>query len=140
VESETRALREESDAARRRHRRVRGTTVAIGAAVGIAAGIAVLFAIDETRISGDDASPFVLLLGLPVFTMIAGAVLGGLLGGVEEHGIPDAPVRSPRFAREGRAATSEHGQLPGSAVEPRIRDDPAEAAAEPPLERRNSAP
>jgi hypothetical protein len=37
--------------------------------------------------------------------------------------VVDAPVRVPRYRRLGRAATSERGQLPGSAVTPRSADD-----------------
>ena len=38
----------------------------------------------------------------------------------------DAPIRMRRFARQGRAATSEQGQLPGSPVAPRYEEPPTD--------------
>ena len=114
------ALRDDTPARGRRRRLTRGTGIALGAVVGLAVGIAVLLIVDGFRTSGHDDSPLVLVFGIPTFTAIAGGVLLGLLSGVPEHAVVDAPVRERRFARSGRAATSAEGQLPGSPVEPRV--------------------
>jgi hypothetical protein len=116
-------LREEDEAgrARRRHRRVIG--IAGGAAVGALVGILALVLTDSWHTTGNDSNPAVYVFGLPLFTAIVGAVMGWLFSGIPEANEVDAPVRDPRFAAAGRAATSVHGQEPGSPVHPTIPPD-----------------
>jgi hypothetical protein len=126
-------LRDDSAARGRRRRLTRTTGIALGAAVGLAVGIVALLVIDGFRTSGDDSSPQVLVFGLPGFTAIVGGVLGWLLSGIPEAAVVDAPVRDRRFAREGRAATSAEGQLPGSPVPPHVVPEPDDEADPPPV-------
>jgi hypothetical protein len=80
---------------------------------------------DRVRITGSDRSPLVIIFGIPILCVIAGAVIGALISGTREVSRIDAPVRDERFRASGRAATSAEGQLPGSPVAPRVagRDD-----------------
>jgi hypothetical protein len=96
--------------------------VVVGAVVGYAVGGAFVLLVDRARYSGSASDIVVWLVGLPTLLAVAGAVIGWLAAGWRTVEDVDAPVREPRFARRGRAATSEQGQLPGSPVTPRYDD------------------
>src|SRR3954447_14430344 len=105
-------LREEDEAGGDRRRTRRAIGVLGGAAVGVLVAILVLVLTDSWHTTGNDSNPAVYVFGLPVFTGIAGAVMGWFFSGRGEGNVVDAPVREPRFAAAGRAATSIHGQEP----------------------------
>jgi hypothetical protein len=90
-----------------------------GACIGYAIGAIFVLTVDRTRYSGSASDIVVWLIGLPILLAIAGAVIGSLAAAWRTVEDVDAPLRVPRFARQGRAATSEQGQLPGSPVPPR---------------------
>jgi hypothetical protein len=79
--------------------------------------------VDRARYSGADSDLLVWLVGLPTLLAIAGAVIGSLAAAWPTVEDVDAPMRVDRYARQGRAAASERGQLPGSAVPPRYEDE-----------------
>ena len=95
----------------------------IGAAVGYGLGACFVVVFDRPRYSGSDSDLLVWLVGLPTLLAIAGAVIGSLVAAWPTVEDVDAPMRVRRFARQGRAATSERGQLPGSSVPPRYEDE-----------------
>jgi hypothetical protein len=90
-----------------------------GAVVGYAIGGGFVLVVDRARYSGNASDIVVWLVGLPTLLAIGGAVIGSLVAAWPAVEDVDAPLRMPRFARQGRAAASEHGQLPGSPVRPR---------------------
>ena len=81
---------------------------------------------DRVRYSGNASDIVVWLVGLPMLLAIAGAVIGSLAAAWPTVEDVDAPIRMRRFARQGRAATSEQGQLPGSPVAPRYEEPPSD--------------
>ena len=97
--------------------------IVIGAVIGYAVGGAFVLLFDQARYSGDSSNLVVWLVGLPTLLAIGGAVIGSLAAAWPTVEDVDAPIRVRRFAGEGRAATSEQGQLPGSPVPPNY-DDP----------------
>ncbi len=105
--------------------RTRGRILAIliGAAIGYGLGACFVVLVDRARYSGGDSDLLVWLFGLPTLLAIAGAVIGSLVAAWPTVEDVDAPIRVGRFARRGRAAASEQGQLPGSAVPPRYADE-----------------
>jgi hypothetical protein len=107
--------------------RRRIAAVLIGAVIGYAVGGAFVLLFDRARYSGDSSNLVVWLIGLPTLLAIGGAVIGSLVAAWPTVEQVDAPIRERRFAREGRAATSEQGQLPGSPVPPNY-DDPRSQA------------
>jgi hypothetical protein len=102
--------------------RRRMLAIAVGAVTGYALGGGFVLAVDRARYSGRASDIVVWLVGLPTLLAIAGAVIGSLVAAWRTVEDVDAPLREPRFARRGRAATSEQGQLPGSPVPPRYED------------------
>jgi|tagenome__1003787_1003787.scaffolds.fasta_scaffold20871039_3 hypothetical protein len=96
----------------------------LGALIGLGAGLIVLLVVSQRRWSGewDDAAAFV--FGLPSLLFVAGGVVGFLLGSAPEAEDVDAPIRDRRQMADGTAATSIHGQLPGSPVEPAVAPPP----------------
>src|SRR4051794_27170384 len=124
---DTRALRDQSPAARSRDRSRRTLGTVAGALVGLALAVLVMWLTDRIRITGSDRSPWVIIFGVPFACVVVGAVVGALLSGMREISRVDAPVRDEGFRASGRAATSAEGQLPGSPVAPRVagRDDDA---------------
>jgi hypothetical protein len=122
----TQALRDETAPARRRHRRRRSTGIAIGALAGAVVAVLVMWLSNSIRVTGSDSSPAAILLGVPAALVVVGGVIGALVAGLGEAEIVDAPLRESAASRDGRAATSAEGQLPGSPVPPRVRghDEP----------------
>jgi hypothetical protein len=108
--------RGEEPPARGRRRLV---AVLTGACIGYAIGAVFVLTVNQARYSGRASDIVVWLIGLPILLAIAGAVIGSLAAAWRTVEDVDAPLRVPRFERQGRAATSERGQLPGSAVPPR---------------------
>jgi hypothetical protein len=102
--------------------RRRIAAILIGAAIGYAIGGAFVLLFDRARYSGDSSNLVVWLVGLPTLLAIGGAVIGSLVAAWPTVEEVDAPIRERRFARQGRAATSEQGQLPGSPVPPNYED------------------
>jgi hypothetical protein len=121
-----RAEAESDDPPSRTRRRV--IAIVSGALIGYAIGGAFVLLFDRARYSGDASDIVVWLVGLPTLLAIGGAVIGSLIAAWPTVEDVDAPIRVRRFARQGRAATSEQGQLPGSPVPPRYD----QAAEDPP--------
>jgi hypothetical protein len=90
--------------------------------IGYAIGAGFVLVVDRARYSGNASDIVVWLVGLPIMLAIAGAVIGALVAAWQSAEDVDAPLRVPRFERQGRAATSEQGQLPGSPVPPHYDD------------------
>jgi hypothetical protein len=107
--------------------RQRIAAILIGAVIGYAVGAAFVLLFDRARYSGDSSNLVVWLVGLPTLLAIGGAVIGSLAAAWPTVEQVDAPIRERRFAREGRAATSEQGQLPGSPVPPNYEDPRSQA-------------
>jgi hypothetical protein len=126
AESRVRWAEAQADEPRSRTRR-RIAAVLTGAVIGYSIGAAFVLAFDRARYSGDSSNLIVWLVGLPTLLAIAGAVIGSLAAAWPTVEDVDAPIRVRRFAREGRAATSEQGQLPGSPVPPTYDDSPPPA-------------
>jgi hypothetical protein len=124
-QSDTQPLRDQNPASRARDRGRRTTGIVAGAVVGGVLAVLAMWLTDRVRITGSDRSPLVIIFGIPILCVIAGAVIGALISGTREVSRIDAPVRDERFRASGRAATSAEGQLPGSPVAPRVagRDD-----------------
>jgi hypothetical protein len=116
-----RAEAEGDDPPERAHRRI--LAVVIGAVVGYGLGAGFVVVVDRARYSGADSDLLVWLLGLPTLLAIAGAVIGSLVAAWPTVEDVDAPMRVDRYVRQRRAATSQRGQLPGSAVPPRYEDE-----------------
>jgi hypothetical protein len=93
--------------------------ILIGAVVGYAIGGGFVLMVDRARYSGNASDIVGWLVGLPTLLAIGGAVIGSLVAAWPAVEAVDAPLPMRRFARQGRAATSEQGQLPGSPVGPR---------------------
>jgi hypothetical protein len=129
-----RAEAEGDDPPERTHRRI--LAVLIGALVGYGLGACFVIVFDRARYSGADSDLVVWLVGLPTLLAIGGAVIGSLVAAWPTVEDVDAPMRVDRYARKGRAATSQRGQLPGSAVPPRYED---EAPPQSPPQRHDSA-
>ena len=102
--------------------RRRVLAILTGAVIGYAIGAGFVLVVDRARYSGNASDIVVWLVGLPIMLAIAGAVIGSLVAAWPAAEDVDAPLRVPRFARQGRAATSEQGQLPGSPVPPHYDD------------------
>src|SRR5690242_10682934 len=106
------------DAEERRRRRRRHLTLAsAGGALGLAFGIILVVVVSNWGSTGSWQHGRVFLFGLPAMLLVGGAMVGLLLSMTPEAADVDAPVRDPGATRRG-AATSEQGQLPGSAVRP----------------------
>jgi hypothetical protein len=116
-----RAEAEGDDPPERAHRRI--LAILIGAGIGFGIGACFVVVVDRARYSGADSDLLVWLVGLPTLLAIAGAVIGSLVAAWPTVEDVDAPMRVDRYARQGRAAASERGQLPGSAVPPRYEDE-----------------
>ena len=95
-----------------------------GAAIGWLVGFGLEYAVGVRDITGTSSNVFSVAFGLPLALAIAMGLFGLMRGTVREVDVVDAPVRMGRFRRLGRAAASERGQLPGSAVPPRSPDQP----------------
>lgn len=116
-----RAEAEGDDPPERTRRRI--LAVLIGALVGYGVGAAFVVVVDRARYSGADSDLVVWLVGLPTLLAIGGAVIGSLVAAWPSVEDVDAPMRVDRYVRQRRAATSQRGQLPGSAVPPRYEDE-----------------
>jgi hypothetical protein len=111
-----RAVARGDDPPARRRRRL--AAILIGAVVGYALGGGFVLLFDRARYSGSASDIVVWLVGLPSLLAIGGAVIGSLVAAWPAVEDVDASLRMRKFARQGRAATSEQGQLPGSPVPP----------------------
>ena len=131
-EAVRRAEAQGEDPPARKRRRI--LAILMGALVGYAIGGGFVLIFDRVRYSGNKSDIVVWLVGLPTLLAIGGAVIGSLVAAWPAVEDVDAPIRMRRFARQGRAATSEQGQLPGSPVPPRYDqtdEDPRPEAHEP---------
>jgi hypothetical protein len=117
------SLREEGPGRRHGRRRRQFTGLAAGVVVGWLIGFGLEYAVGSRPVTGSASNPFSVAFGLPLALAVAFGLFGLMLGTTREVDVVDAPVRVPRYRRLGRAATSERGQLPGSAVTPRSADD-----------------
>jgi MFS family permease len=109
-----------SDAPPRRRRRL--LTILCGTAAGLVIGGLLVGLLDSWKYTGSNSDPWVWVIGLPGLLAIAGTVIGWVLAGAPSSEVVDAPVRQRDFERQGVAATSVHGQEPGSEVPPRYTE------------------
>ncbi len=109
-----------SDAPPRRRRRM--LTILAGTATGLIIGGLLVGLLDSWKYTGSNNDPWAWLIGLPALLAIAGTVIGWVLAGLPSAEVVDAPVRQRDFEQQGVAATSVHGQEPGSEVPPRYTE------------------
>ena len=119
----TGSLQEEGPGRRHGRRRRQFTGLAAGVVVGWLIGFGLEYAVGSRPVTGSASNPFSVAFGLPLALAVAVGLFGLMLGTTSEVDVVDAPVRVGRFRGLGRAATSERGQLPGSAVAPRYPDE-----------------
>lgn len=119
------SLQQEGQGRRHGRRRRQFTGLVAGVVVGWLIGFGLEYAVGSRPVTGSASNPFSIAFGLPLALAVAVGLFGLMLGTTREVDVVDAPVRVGRYRRLGRAATSERGQLPGSAVPPRYPDDSA---------------
>jgi MFS family permease len=109
-----------SDSGPRRRRRL--LTILAGTLAGLVIGGVLVALIDAPHYTGSSDNPWVWVVGLPALLAIAGTVIGWVYAGAPSAEVVDAPVRQRDFERRGVAATSIHGQEPGSETPPRYTE------------------